>query len=200
MLTRPIEILAEPHPFAGLARGAYAAIAIDTPTHFACRTALQVANPGSRRDVERHYATMIFDQLAALPIRDLASRDGCHLFQWTSASHVPAAIKLMKAWGFKYSSIGFTWVKLKRNADPQKLEPLLENNFHVGLGLTTWKSCEIVLLGRYGNSRRNSKSVRELILAPVRQHSRSQTNFIVASKSIAAALTLIFLRVSKGPV
>ena len=186
MLTRPVELLAPPHPFAGLVRHGYRAIAIDPPTSFKCRTALQVENWDSRRDVEKHYRTMSFDELAALPIKDLASRDGTHLFQWTSAPHVPAAIELMKLWGFKYSSIAFTWVKLKRGADPTKLEPLLESNFHVGLGLTTRKSCEIVLLGRRGNARRNSKSVRELLLANVREHSRKPDEFFTRVEQYCA--------------
>jgi N6-adenosine-specific RNA methylase IME4 len=177
VLMRPAEVLEPPHVFAGLLYRGYRAIAIDAPTHFECRTALQVQNWNSRRDVEKHYSTMSFDQIAALPLRDLAHPDGCHLFQWTSAPHVPAAIELMKLWGFKYSSIGFTWIKLKRKADPTKLEPLLEANFHVGLGLTTRKSCEIVLLGRRGNCRRAAKDVREVILSPVREHSRKPDEF-----------------------
>src|SRR5262249_57351878 len=45
-----------PHIFAGLLYRGYRAIAIDAPTHFKCRTALQVQNWSSRRDVEKHYA------------------------------------------------------------------------------------------------------------------------------------------------
>ena len=49
------EVLQPPHPFAGLRRAYYRAITIDAPTHFRCRTALQVANWNSRRDIEKHY-------------------------------------------------------------------------------------------------------------------------------------------------
>ena len=58
VLTRTSEVLKPPHVFAGLLYRGYRAIAIDAPTHFKCRTALQVANWNSRRDVERHYRTM----------------------------------------------------------------------------------------------------------------------------------------------
>ena len=54
---------------------------------------------------------------------------------------------------------------------------LTEPDFYVGLGLTTRKGTELVLLGRRGNCRRISKSVRELILAPVREHSRKPDEF-----------------------
>ena len=49
------QLLQPPHPFAGLQRRHYRAIAIDPPSHFNCRTALQVQNWNSRRDVEKHY-------------------------------------------------------------------------------------------------------------------------------------------------
>jgi hypothetical protein len=71
---RASEILQPPHIFAGLLYRGYRAIAIDAPTHFKCHTALQVANWSSRRDVEKHYRTMPFEQHAALPLRDDAER------------------------------------------------------------------------------------------------------------------------------
>jgi N6-adenosine-specific RNA methylase IME4 len=49
--------------------------------------------------------------------------------------------------------------------------PTAEMDLHVGLGLTTRKN-EFCLLGRRGNCKRQSKKVREVILAPVREHSR----------------------------
>jgi N6-adenosine-specific RNA methylase IME4 len=177
VLTRTIEILEPPHVFAGLMRHGYRAITIDAPTHFKCRTALQVQNWNSRRDVEKHYPTMSFDEIAALPLRDLAHPDGCHLFEWTSGPHLPKACALMDHWGFKYSSIAFTWVKLRRGLDPDQFCLLTESDFHKGLGLTTRKQCELVLLGRRGNCRRISKRVYEVILAPVREHSRKPDEF-----------------------
>jgi N6-adenosine-specific RNA methylase IME4 len=171
------EVLQPPHPFAGLRRAYYRAITIDAPTHFRCRTALQVQNWNSRRGVEKHYATMSFDELAALPIKDLAHPDGCHLFEWTSAPHLPRACELIARWCFKYSSVAFTWVKLLRSLNPDQFHLLTESDLHKGLGLTTRKQTETVLLGRRGNCRRISKGVREVILAPVREHSRKPDEF-----------------------
>ena len=124
------EILQPPHPFAGLVRHGYRAITIiDAPTHFKCRTALGVQNWNSRRDVEKHYATMSFDELAALPIKDLAHPDGCHLFEWTSAPHLPRACELIARWCFKYSSVAFTWVKLLRSLEPDQFHLLTNLTF-----------------------------------------------------------------------
>jgi hypothetical protein len=69
------------------------AITIDAPTHFKCRTALQVQNWNSRRDEGKHYATISFDELAALPIKDLAHPDGCHLFSWTSRAALAKSLR-----------------------------------------------------------------------------------------------------------
>ena len=170
---------AAPLPFCALRRAYYRAIAVDVPSRFKSYTAIQSQNPGSIRSNERHYSTMSFTELAALPIKQLASPDGCHLFYWTSGPFLPQAIALISAWEFKYSTRAFTWVKLRPSHDPNQLRltPLIESDLNVGLGLTTRHQTELVLLGRRGNARRISKSVREVILAPVREHSRKPDEF-----------------------
>jgi len=172
-------MLAPSSPFEILPRKYYRVIAIDPPMRFKSRTALQTANWSSRRDVEKHYRTMSFEQLASLPISELASSDGCHVFVWTSGPFLPQTIKLLNAWHFKYSTRVFTWIKLKPSFDPHQLRltPLIESDLRLSLGLTTRAQSEIVLLGRRGNARRISKSVREVILAPVREHSRKPAEF-----------------------
>ena len=159
---------------AGLPAQHFGVILADPPWHFKSYTALQMSNPGSRRDVERHYSTMSIDQIKDLPIVDLASPLGCHLFLWTTGPNLPLAFDVIKAWGFKYSGMAFTWAKLKQshNANQLRILPSLDGDFHVGLGLTTRKNCEFCLLARRGNARRNAKNIRELIIAPRREHSR----------------------------
>lgn len=151
----------------------YGAILADPPWHFRARTALQVGNWTSRRDAEKHYPVMGLDDIKALPVGDMAAKDA-HLFLWTTGPCLRQAFDVIEAWGFRYSAIAFTWVKLKRSFDARQLRavPLEEGDLHVGLGLTTRKNAEFCLLGRRGSCRRNSKSVREIILAPVREHSR----------------------------
>jgi N6-adenosine-specific RNA methylase IME4 len=166
---------AAPAPFIGLWRGYYGAIAVDPASHFSSYTAIQSQNPSSRRDNERHYRTMSFAELAALPVKKLAASSGCHLFVWTSGPFLPQALKLIEAWGFKYSTRAFTWLKTRRSWKSGDL--LTESDFPVGLGLTVRHQTEIVLLARRGNCRRQRKDVRELILAPRREHSRKPDEF-----------------------
>lgn len=160
--------------------GKYRMIAADPPWHFRARTALQMSNWTSRRDAERHYPVMGVEDIAALPVRELAAPDA-HLLLWITGplliegKHLP----IMKAWGFKPSSVAFTWVKLKRSIDARQLRLVTtqESDLHVGLGLTTRKNAEFCLLGRRGNAKRISKRVREIILSPVREHSRKPDEF-----------------------
>jgi len=160
-------------PFADLPHRHYRAIVADPPWHFRARTALQVGNWTSRRDAEKHYAVMGADDIAALPVRELAHADA-HLFLWTTGPCLRQAFEVIEAWGFRYSAVAFTWVKLKRSHSRTQLRvlPLEECDLHIGLGLTTRKNAEFVLLARRGNAKRVAKDVREIILAPVREHSR----------------------------
>jgi N6-adenosine-specific RNA methylase IME4 len=118
---------------------------------------------------------MSFAELAALPVKALAAPTGCHLFVWTSGPFLPQAIELIRAWEFKYSTRAFTWLKTRRSWEPGEL--LMESDFPVGLGLTVRHQTEIVLLARRGNCRRRRKDIRELILAPRREHSRKPDEF-----------------------
>lgn len=160
-------------PFTGLEKGKYAAIVADPPWHFKARTALKVENWTSRRDVEKHYSVMSHDEIKSLPVSELASADA-HLFLWTTGPCLRQSFDVIDAWGFRYSAIAFTWVKLKKsfNASQLRVLPLAESDLHVGLGLTTRKNAEFCLLARRGSARRKAKSVREIIMSPVREHSR----------------------------
>jgi len=91
-----------PAPFEGLSRAHYGVITADPASHFSSYTAIQSQNWSSRRDNERHYKTMLLEALAALPVRDLASPNGCHLFIWTSGPFLLNALRLIDAWGFKF--------------------------------------------------------------------------------------------------
>lgn len=156
-----------------LPRSYFGAIVADPPWHFKARTVLQIAHPGSRRDAERHYAVMDLEAIKAMPVNNLAAKDS-HLFLWTTGPCLPQAFEVIEAWGFRYSSIAFTWVKFKRSYNDQQLRilPLAESDLHVGLGLTTRKNTEFCLLARRGSARRTAKDVREVILSAVREHSR----------------------------
>ena len=123
---------------------------------------------GEGRSATRYYSTMTVKDIAALPVREACARD-CHLFLWTTGPNLRQAFDVMEGWGFNYSSIAFTWIKLTRSAPTLFLD---QHSFHVGMGYTTRKNTEVCLLGRRGSPKRKSRAVRELLIAPVREHSR----------------------------
>lgn len=117
------------------------------------------SDKGRDRSAERHYKTMNDEELAALPVRDLAARDAL-LFMWASGPNLIRSAGLMHVWGFRYSTVAFVWEKQNQNGDTAH-----------GLGYWTRSNCEFVLLGRRGWPKRLRKDVPQLIKAPKRAHS-----------------------------
>lgn len=63
-----------------------------------------------------HYNTMRLEDICNLPVREIAAQD-CVLFLWATYPMLPAALRVIEAWGFKYKTIGFAWIKQNRKAD-----------------------------------------------------------------------------------
>lgn len=69
----------------------------------------QYGNQATRASTDNHYRTMTPDDIAALPVRDLAA-DAAHLHLWTTNAFLFDCPQIMEAWGFTYKSC-FVWVK-----------------------------------------------------------------------------------------
>jgi N6-adenosine-specific RNA methylase IME4 len=147
--------------------GAYRAICADPPWHFQIRGRKSAAPRGA----DEHYPTLDVAHLHTLPVAQWAAPD-CHLFLWTTGPHLPQAIRLMEVWGWRYSGLAFCWVKLRRNVVEVRGGLWGQSDFFTGLGYTTRHNVELVLLGRRGEPVRLVKDVRELVISPVREHSR----------------------------
>jgi N6-adenosine-specific RNA methylase IME4 len=104
-------------PFGDLLAGHYAAILADPPWHFRTYTPLDNGNWAGRRDAAKHYQVMSLDEIAALPVVDLAAKDA-HLFLWTTGPHLPQSLKVIEAWGFRFSGSGFVWIPLTIEPQP----------------------------------------------------------------------------------
>lgn len=143
--------------FASLQRGHYGAILCDPPWSFeAYRNKRAIA----QRSAQPHYQVESVDELSRLPVLDLAAPQ-CALFMWAVDSHLDQAINLMERWGFSYKTIAFVWVKTTAGGQPR-----------MGMGLWTRKMSEICILGTRGKPPRADKGVRQVIMAPRREHSR----------------------------
>jgi len=116
---------------------------------------------GCNGNCRSHYNTMNIKDMCDLPVQDICEED-CILFLWTTYPMLKEALMLMEAWGFKYKSIGFQWIKLnKNNGKP-----------FYGLGRWTRGNTEPCLIATKGKPKRISKSVFQLIQSPIRAHSR----------------------------
>jgi N6-adenosine-specific RNA methylase IME4 len=104
---------------------------------------------------------MVPDEIAGLPIGCIAAKD-CWLFLWIPSSHAPIGFEVMKYWGFTFSVKAFCWAKTNKRSP----------GFHFGLGKTTRKGTEDCWLGKRGKPRVLAHDVGELIVAPIREHSR----------------------------
>lgn len=143
------------HPFAGLSLGGYRAILADPPW-----TWKAYSPRGLRKSPQRHYETMTLADIKALPVADLAAPD-CALTMWCTAPMLPVAVDVMAAWGFTFKSAG-AWAK--RSSTGAK--------WAFGTGYCYRSAAEFWLLGTRGHPKAQSRSVRNLIVAPVREHSR----------------------------
>ena len=110
---------------------------------------------------EYHYPSMKLEELCALPIKELAAKD-CILFLWATYPKLQEAMQLISAWGFKYRSIGFQWIKKNKNG----------NGFFFGLGRWTRGNTEPCLIAVKGKPKRLANNISQLILEPIEYHSK----------------------------
>ena len=116
---------------------------------------------GKGRSADKHYKTSNVDELATLPVEQIADKD-CILFLWVSNPMLIDAINLAHTWGFQYKTVAFTWVKQNKNT----------SGYFKGMGYWTRKNPEMCLLFTKGKPKRVSMNVEQLIISPRREHSR----------------------------
>ena len=99
---------------------------------------LQKYNGERFTSMNKHYKTQDKEWIKKLPISSITN-DDCALFMWSTDSHIPEALEVMRAWGFKYITIAFVWEK--KTAKGKTV---------ANLGAWTMKNYEICLLGTKG--------------------------------------------------
>lgn len=159
--------------FDDLPRNHFGLIAADPPWRY-----LTWSNKGMGKSADRHYGTMTLDDIKALPVADVAAKD-CILLLWCVNPMLDVGFDVMRAWGFTFKTVGFCWAKMT----PRSSEWLPK--YHFGMGHWSRSNVEICLLGTRGKPKRQSKGVRQLIVAPVREHSRKPDEFLPAAERLA---------------
>lgn len=150
-----------PAPFRNLAVGAYSVIVADPPWRF------QVYSENGRgKSADQHYVCQDLDWIKSLPVASLAMPD-CVLFLWTTSPMLRHAFDVLDAWGFTYKSQG-VWVKLTKDSKGPAF----------GTGYIFRNCQEPFLVATRGSPKRLSRSERDVILSPRREHSRKPDQMI----------------------
>jgi N6-adenosine-specific RNA methylase IME4 len=128
------------------------------------------SSKGRGRCADAHYDVMSLEDLEGIrsEIDKYAARD-CALFLWATDPLLPKAIDIIEAWGFNYKTVAFYWAKLNKKASNKNFTV---ESFFTGLGYWTRANAEICLLATRGTPKRLSRSVKRLVIAPRREHSR----------------------------
>ena len=117
---------------------------------------------GGKKSADRHYPTMDIEDIKNLPVEQISQPDSI-LALWATYPILPQALDVVKAWGFEYSTVLFTWVKRNK----------VSNSYFWGCGSYTRANAEIVLLGKKGKGiPRKRKDIHQIIDSQISVHSR----------------------------
>lgn len=116
---------------------------------------------GLQGAAEKHYSTMSLEDICKLPVGSISAKDSI-LFLWATFPQLPAALRVISAWGFKYKTVAFLWLKKNRKAD----------SWFFGLGFWTRGNAEVCLLATRGHPKRQSSKIHQIIISPIEAHSK----------------------------
>ncbi len=119
------------------------------------------SDKGKGRAPDNYYKCQNLQDIKDLPIADLAA-DNCVLFMWVTYPFLQKGFEVLKAWGFEYKTVGFTWVKKNKKAD----------SWFWGMGYWTRSNAEICIIATKGKITRQSSSVHQIIDTPIEEHSK----------------------------
>jgi N6-adenosine-specific RNA methylase IME4 len=115
----------------------------------------------------KHYDLMTQDQLAALPVRELANKKAA-LFLWATCPRLHMAIEMIGRWGFHYRGVAYIWIKTRKS----------DNGIISGQGVRPTfvkPTCELVLVATTNPRGRAwpllTSSQSQYVFAPRGKHS-----------------------------
>jgi len=141
--------------FDALPPGMYGAVLIDPPWNH------DQWEGGGDRHPSRHYEVMGLEGIKGLPVSECLAEDSV-VFMWACYPMLPEAFEVLEAWGLQYRTVAFTWVK----TNPKS------GDIFMGCGSWTRANPEVCLLATKGTPKRVHADVRQVIVAPRREHSR----------------------------
>jgi N6-adenosine-specific RNA methylase IME4 len=115
---------------------------------------------------ESHYQCMDLKEICNLPINQI-TEDNSVLFLWVTMPMLIEGLEVIKSWGFRYKTCGFTWVKLNKN-----------KSIYMGMGRYTRANAEICLLATKGKGlKRINCGIKSVQLHERLEHSHKPNLF-----------------------
>jgi site-specific DNA-methyltransferase (adenine-specific) len=146
--------------FAPLPQGPYEIIYADPPWEYRDRSK-------NRIGAARHYGTSSIEQLQRLPVASIAAPHSV-LFMWATFPTQSDIYDLMSAWGFRYKTLGFLWLKTYPSGE-----------LFMGPGHYTRSNAEPCYIATRGKVLpRLSRSIHQVVQAP---HPRNSQGKIIHS-------------------
>lgn len=117
--------------------------------------------------VDVQYKTMKLADIKSLPISDISDTPSV-LLLWATFPQLKEALEVIEAWGFKYKTLGFSWLKTNKDGSP-----------FFGIGYYAKSNQEVCLLGVKGNAHSlvKSNSVSSFVSTGRTKHSEKPQIF-----------------------
>jgi len=145
----------------------FGSIGSDPQWKFLTRSAL-----GEGRSANIHYKTEEVDKIKNLPVGELLADDGA-FYMWMLDWCPQDALDLLAHYGLQHITTAFTYVKTN---GPDVTNIWDDSSWHLGMGYWTRANPEQCWLATKADSKKKPKrlyaDVRQLIIAPVMEHSR----------------------------
>ena len=114
------------------------------------------------RHLSKYYPTMPIQEIMDLPVKEIADKNAV-LLMWATYPNLTLALKAIEAWGFKYKTLAFTWIKQNKKTP----------SLFWGMGFYTRSNAEVCLLATRGKPlKRLSHGVHSVICSPIERHSK----------------------------
>ena len=107
-----------------------------------------------------HYPVMKTADICVLPVHKITA-DNCALIIWVTFPKLVEGLSVIKAWGFRYVTVAFSWFKTTKDGKP-----------FFGVGYYSKSNSEIALLGIKGKMKPVSNFVSQVIISERQQHSK----------------------------
>jgi len=107
-----------------------------------------------------HYDLMTMKEICTLPVKNITA-DNAALFLWTTFPYLKEQLDVFVAWGFRYKTLGFAWLK----TNPKNGFPFF------GVGYYTKSNMELCLLGIRGRMKPITNKISQVVISPRGKHS-----------------------------